>query len=722
MEHKAPLQELEGTLSQLLYVNAQSNYAVGVLRLDDPTDGRRQVIIVGDLGLLEVGAGVRIRGRIENHPRYGEQFRVDEYETLRPAGAAAIERYLASEIRGVGPALARRIAEHFGERLERVLDEEPARLREVRGLGPVVAARIAAAWRDTSGLRELTVFLRGHGIASVHALRIHRAYGRDSLAVIRRDPYLLARTIKGIGFRTADTVAEKLNIPRNSIERARGAILYLLERMAEEGHVYVPASYLEHQFQDALEMDPELVQRAVGELCEHGDLVTEPLGDTLAVYLRRLHEAEVNVARRLRLLSAGPAMGRAVIERSLGAARRALDFALSPEQERAVRSALESRVTVITGGPGTGKTTILRALVAALKAAGLRPTLAAPTGRGARRLAEACGEEARTIHRLLEYSPESATFLRSEQFPLRAGYLIVDEASMLDLELASSLLAALRPGAALLLVGDRDQLPSVGPGSVLKDVIASGLVPVMALTQVYRQARQSLIVANAHRINRGEMPELSNEAGGDFFFFERNAPEEVLATIKQLVRERLVGRFGISDPREIQVLTPMNRGPLGVHLMNDELQELLNPSGVEIAAGARRFRQGDRVIQTRNDYERNVFNGAIGRVIAADREKGSIRVAFEDTEATYEAWELDGIAPAYAISVHKSQGSQYPAVVMPVHQTHYLMLRRNLLYTAITRAERVCVLVGTKSALAQAVRNADERRRMSRLSERLRID
>jgi len=354
---------------------------------------------------------------------------------------------------------------------------------------------------------------------------------------------------------------------------------------------------------------------------------------------------------------------------------------------------LQSKVTVITGGPGTGKTTLLKSVIAALGEAGLRPTLAAPTGRAARRLQEATGRDAKTIHRLLEYAPESQGFLRSADFPLRTNYLIVDEASMMDVELASALVSALLPDCALLLVGDRDQLPSVGPGSVLKDVIASGLVPVVELNEVYRQARESMIVANAHRLNRGEFPDITNKPECDFFFFERNSPDDVVQTIKQLVQQRLVGKFGITDPREIQVLTPMNRGPLGTHTLNNELQSLLNPAGREIRASDRIFREGDRVIQLRNDYDKLVFNGSIGRVLSIDSQKVRMTAAFEETHADYDLSDMDEIALAYAISVHKSQGSQYPAVVMPIHPTHYLMLRRNLLYTAITRAERVCVLV-----------------------------
>jgi exodeoxyribonuclease V alpha subunit len=714
--------QVEGTLDHVLFVNDQNGYAVAVIALDTPRNGTKTLTIKGPLAGIEIGSNIRARGRFEKHQQYGEQFVVEDFETLRPAGVFALERYLQSEIHGVGPATARKIVEHFGDDLREILDTTPERVSEVPGLRKTVASRIVAAWKDSSGLRELTVFLRGHGIAAAHARRIHKRYGKHSLEVVKRDPYVLARTIHGIGFRTADMVAEKLGIPKNSIERARAAILFLLERMADEGHIYTPREYLEGQFQSGLEMDLDLVPRALDELTAAGEVVVEDADEHVAVYLARLHAAEVNVAKRLRALTVGRPMSPQVAERALKQAAAAGGITLSNEQMRALQTALSSAVTVITGGPGTGKTTILRSLLVALADAGLRPTLAAPTGRAARRLHDATDRDARTIHRLLEYSPETGGFVRDQNFPLRTNYLIVDEASMMDIELASSLLSALVPNCSLVLVGDRDQLPSVGPGSVLKDVIASDLVPVVQLREVYRQARESRIVANAHGLNRGYFPDISNHPEGDFFFFERAAPEDVLATIKQLVRERLIGRFGIRGPADIQVLTPMNRGPLGAHALNRELQQLLNPAGRGMRAGEREIREGDRVIQLRNDYEKAIFNGSIGRVLSIDTEKGRVTVAFEDGHSDYDQSELDELGLGYAISVHKSQGSQYPAVIVPVHPSHYLMLRRNLLYTAITRAERVCVLVGTKAALQQAVRNQDERRRASRLAERLRID
>ncbi len=466
---------LEGVLDQVLFANDKNGYMVAVVVVAGEHNDFRRVTIVGNLAGLEVGSTIRAEGGFEKHPRFGEQFHVVDFETIRPAGPVAIERYLASEIKGVGPAFARRIAEYFGDELGDVLDNTPERMREVPGIGAARARLIAATWRDASGLREVMVFLRGHGLGGSHARRIHKFYGKHALEVVRQDPYVLARTIHGIGFRTADSIAEKLGIARNSIQRARAAVLYLLERMADEGHVYSPFEYLEGQFRTALEMEPDLARDAVSELAASGDVIVEnaaghadhdEAGAHAAVYLKRLHEAEVNVASRIAQLNAGRAMNKDVIDRAVAAAVKSSELDLSPEQKSALRCALLSRVTVITGGPGTGKTTLLRSLLVALAEVGLKPTLAAPTGRAARRLQEASGRDAKTIHRLLEYAPESGGFIRGKEFPLRTNFLIIDEASMMDLELASSLLSALMPNCSLLLVGDRDQLPSVGPDRV----------------------------------------------------------------------------------------------------------------------------------------------------------------------------------------------------------------------------------------------------------------
>ncbi len=718
-DNQQPEQTVEGTLERILFVNQHSGYAVAVLeRTDEPHHTR--LTLVGDLAHLSPGAALKVRGRLERHPRYGEQLRVLDAELLRPASLEALERYLAREVKGVGPATARRLTRQFGAELADILDHAPERLSEVKGLSRKVAQRIIDCWRQSSDLRDLNIFLREHGIAGSHARRIHRLYGPGALALVRRDPYLLARTVSGIGFRTADNLGQRLGIAKDSPERARGAVLYLLDRRAEEGHVFTPLALLQQLFEAELELPGTLTERAVLELAGEGQVVREPAPSEPLVYLRRLHEAECRAAAALARLAGGAARAPQTVALGLGAAEQAAGITLSAEQKEAIRHALEARVSIITGGPGTGKTTILRALLAGLDRIGVSAVLAAPTGRAARRLAEACGREARTLHRLLEYSPEQGAFGRSEEFPLKGRHVIVDETSMMDLEIAAALFVALGPGCSLLLVGDRDQLPSVGPGTVLRDLLACRLFPVMQLTQVYRQARQSRIVANAHRLNRGLTPELENDPDGDFFFFERGAPEEIVATVKQLVSRRLPGRFGLSGPADIQVLTPMNRGPLGSAALNEELQRLLNPAGRELHWGQRILRLNDRVIQTRNNYDKLVFNGTVGRIVEIDRERERLTVNFDEMSADYDAATLDELALAYALSVHKSQGSQYPAVVLALHDAHYLMLRRNLLYTAITRAERVCVIVGSKSAVRRAARNVEDGARASGLAKRLR--
>jgi exodeoxyribonuclease V alpha subunit len=722
----AQFQTVEGNVRQLLFVNEQTGYAVARLEViaQDKSAASRsgEVTIVGELFGLMPGMVVRVRGQFEDHRTFGSQFRAQSFEIVAGAGVVALERYLADEVKGVGPKLARRIAQRFGAELDEVLTRAPERLREVRGLSAAVIERITAVWRQRAGLRELAIFLRSHGLSGAVAARIYRLYGADALETIKRDPYILAHTIRGVGFRTADLFAERIGIPRESLERVRAAMLYLLTRMAEEGHVYAPWEHLQEQLRLALEVETGLAAVAATDLERRGVAVVEADKDgRRAVYLSHLYRAETELAGLLRRLRGRRSLDGERVKQAATAAERRAAVTLSVEQRHALRLALANKAVVITGGPGTGKTTLLRALLDALDTLGLKSALAAPTGRAARRLAETTGREAKTIHRLLEYSVETGKFIRGAEFPLSADYVIVDEASMIDVELAASLLSALAPESSLVLVGDRDQLPSVGPGRVLADVIACGLLPVIELRRIYRQDRRGQIVAGAHRINLGQMPEFGADASSDFFFLERNAPEEVAATIKQIVSTRLVGNFGLRDFSDIQVLSPMNRGPIGVHVLNLELQSLLNPAGHPVKVGERQLREGDRVIQLRNNYEKQVFNGDIGRIARVDAERGRLEVAFDDHRAHYDlASEADELGLGYVISVHKSQGSQYPAVVLALHHSHYLMLRRNLLYTAISRAERVCVIVGSRSALKQAVRNGEESRRFTRLAERLR--
>lgn len=719
-------QTLEGSIRQILFVNDQTGYVVARLEVtaqDQLAVSRLgEVTIVGELFGLMPGTVIRVAGQFEDHPMFGAQFRAQSFEVVAGPGVAALERYLVDEIKGVGPKLARRIAQRFGVELDEVLTHAPERLREVRGLSAAVVERIAAVWRQRAGLRELAIFLRSYGLSSAIASRIYRLYGADALQVVKRDPYVLANTVRGVGFRTADLFAQRLGISPESIERVRAAMLYLLTRMAEEGHVYVPWDHLMGQLRLVLELETNLAFEAVTDLQRRGLVVVEASDDARrAIYLTALYRAETELASLLQRLHGHRMPDNERVKQAVAAAERRAGVVLSLEQRQALRLALVHRAVVITGGPGTGKTTLLRALLDAFDTLGLKAALAAPTGRAARRLADATGREAKTLHRLLEYSVETGKFVRNAEFPLSVDYVIVDEASMVDVELAASLVSALGPDSALVLVGDRDQLPSVGPGRVLADIIASGLLPVVELRRIYRQDRRGQIVAGAHRIKLGLMPEFGTDATSDFFFVERNAPEEVAATIKQIVSARLVGNFGLRDFSQIQVLSPMNRGPIGVHVLNLELQALLNPAGRSVKVAERQLREGDRVIQLRNNYEKQVFNGDIGRIEHIDAERGRLVVAFDDHRAAYDlASEADELGLGYVISVHKSQGSQYPAVVLALHHSHYLMLRRNLLYTAISRAERVCVIVGSRSALKQAVRNGEESRRFTLLAERLR--
>jgi exodeoxyribonuclease V alpha subunit len=722
----AQLQTIEGTVRQVLFVNEQSGYMVARLEVKAQAKSASlrsgEVTIVGELFGLMPEMVVKVSGRFEEHPTFGKQFRTQSFEVIAGAAVAALERYLADEVKGVGPKLARRIGQRFGAELEDVLTHAPDRLCEVRGLSKAVIERIGTVWRQRAGPRELAIFLRSHGLSGAVAARIYRLYGVDALEMIKRDPYMLAHAVRGVGFRTADLLAERIGVARDSIERVRAAMLYVLTRMAEEGHVCAPWEYLQEQMRLVLEIETSLAPEALADLERRGAVIIETTKDgRRAVYLPHLYRAETELAEMLCRLRAPSLLNRERVHQAAAAAERRASVTLSAEQRQALRIALANKAVVITGGPGTGKTTLLRALLDALETLRLKSLLAAPTGRAARKLAEATGREAKTIHRLLEYSADTGGFVRNAEFPLSTDYVIVDEASMIDVELAASLLSALAPQTCLVLVGDRYQLPSVGPGRVLADIIACGLLPVVELRRIYRQDRRGQIVAGAHRINLGLMPEFGADPSSDFFFLERSAPEDVMTTIKQVVSSRLVGNFGLRDYSDIQVLSPMNRGPIGVQALNIELQSLLNPDGRQIKVGERQLRQGDRVIQLRNNYEKQVFNGDIGRVTYIDTKRSRMGVIFDDHLAYYDlAAEGDELALAYAISVHKSQGSQYPAVVLALHHSHYLMLRRNLLYTAISRAERVCIIVGSRSALAHAVRNAEEGRRFTYLAERLR--
>jgi len=716
---------LQGTVERITYVNEENQYAVA--RLDVP--GRRDLTtIVGSLPSLTPGETLRLYGVWTHHKKYGEQFQVQRYESVAPATLTGIQKYLGSGlIKGIGPVFARRLVEAFGLDTLRVIEDDPDRLLTVQGIGPLRHQRITSAWAEQKEIRDVMLFLQGHGVSSAYAVKIFKAYGQAAIATVQENPYRLARDIYGIGFKTADKIARELGIPADSPLRAQAGILHVLNELTDDGHVYAPQAVLLREAEKALEIPGANLVEAIASLAAEDLVVLEVGGTEPDVYLKSLHVAETQVARRLHDLLRAPRIGlRIDVEKALAWVEGLTELRLAPQQREAIRMAIQEKVLVITGGPGTGKTTILRCIIQILEKKGVRIHLASPTGRAAKRMSEAAGREAATLHRLLEWSPRQGGFQRNAQKPLETDLVIVDEASMIDLPLMNSLLRAMPLTATLILVGDVDQLPSVGPGTVLKDVLDSGQVPAVRLTEIFRQAEQSRIVRNAHRVNRGEFPDLGRPAAGaasDFHFLREEEPERLQQLILDLASRRLPARLRLDPMEDIQVLTPMNRGVVGAVQLNAALQAALNPGGAgvaEVMRGGRVFRVGDRVMQIRNNYDKEVFNGDIGRITRIDLEEQVAVVTVDGRTVTYDFTELDELVLAYAATVHKSQGSEYAAVILPVHTTHYLMLQRNLLYTAITRAKRLLVLVGTTRALAIAVRNDTILQRCSRLAERLR--
>jgi exodeoxyribonuclease V alpha subunit len=699
--------ELEGILETLTYRNEQTGYSVARLQVAGLPG---QVTVVGTLHDPVVGQTLQLSGEWQDHPRYGRQFRIESSRSVSPATAEGIERYLGSGlVKGIGSELARRIVARFGTDALRVLDEEPKRLAEVPGIGPSRLAALGEAWKAQRGLREVMLFLQSHDIGTANAWRIYRQYGPESVARIRENPYRLAEEVYGIGFRTADRVAASLGLATDSPARCQAGLLFALGQA--EGHTCLPQGELLERSAALLELPEERLQDPLSELAASGRVVLE---EGFA-YLPVLHASESGIAMLLRRLALAPrAPLSADPEKDIARAQADLGLALDPPQAEALAAALREKVLVLTGGPGTGKTTILRALVAALS--GRRVLLAAPTGRAAKRLQESSGLEARTIHRLLEYDRRTGGFRKGPSEPLDCDLLVVDEASMVDTVLMHQLLRALPDAAGLLLVGDADQLPSVGPGNVLRDVIASGRIPVRELTQIFRQAASSRIVTNAHRIRAGRMP----EAGGqDFYFIEQESPEKAARIILQLVTERIPRRFGLDPLEDIQVLSPMHKGEVGVENLNALLQAALNPGAAALRRGARKLCAGDKVLQLRNDYEKEVFNGDIGRIRSLDPESQEAEIVFDGRPVRYEPAELDEISLAYAVSVHKAQGGEFPAVILPVMTQHYVLLQRNLLYTGVTRGRRLVVLVGTRRALHIALSRAGAGSRYTGLTRRL---
>jgi exodeoxyribonuclease V alpha subunit len=720
--------DLEGQIERITYVNEETGYTVAKLRVSGYSE---PVTIVGNLIAPAPGEMLKLRGAWQTHPKFGKQFIVATHQTIVPATVAGIRKYLGSGlIKGIGPVMASRIVKTFGERTLRVIDESIDELHKVEGIGQKRIEMIEKAWKDQKEIRDVMVFLQGHGVSPAYATKIFRRYGWESISVVSKNPYRLATEIFGIGFRTADKIAQELGFTKDAAPRAEAGVIYVLNDLSEEGHVYYPYEPLIDKAMEILGVEKEIIVQAIGAIAFEGRIVIEDLNQDLekfqpnqkAVYLKPLHVSETGVALHLRRLITSPKSTRRIdAEKAVQWVQGKIRLSLAAKQIEAVKTASQEKVMVITGGPGTGKTTIINALIRIYRELGARILLAAPTGRASKRMSEATGYPARTIHRMLEFNPQKMGFQRDQDHPLEVDVLILDETSMIDTTLMYHLLKALPSHATLIMVGDVNQLPSVGAGNVLKDVILSGRAPVVELKDIFRQAGASRIVVNAHRINAGLMPEVSAKKARleDFYFIEQDEPEEALGTVMELVCERIPKRFGLDPFDQIQVLAPMHKGLLGTESLNMKLQEALNPSSRELSRGVRTVRVNDKVMQVRNNYEKEVFNGDIGKITSIDLESQEVVVAYEGIPVRYEASELDEIVLAYAISVHKSQGSEYPAVVIPVLPQHYLLLQRNLIYTAVTRARRLVVVVGSKKALATGIRNDRIMRRHTHLSERL---
>jgi exodeoxyribonuclease V alpha subunit len=716
---------LSGIIERITFHNPETGFAV--LRVQ--ATGRRGLItVVGHLPSVVAGEYVEASGAWTQDRDHGVQFKAEQLRTTPPHTLAGIEKYLGSGlIKGIGPHFAHKIVEVFGERTLAVIDESPAFLQEVKGIGPRRIQLIRESWQEQKAVRSIMVFLQSHGVGTARAVRIYKQYGDQAIDLVRANPYRVATDIWGVGFKHADQLAERLGIDRASPLRARAALRYVLQQLSSQGHCGFPEGIVVDQTVELTDIAHDVVQTAVEQERSEGDLVrevqTNPAGEETWLFLKPLFLAEVGVARAIRTLREGPHPLPAL---DMGAALRWVEkkmaLELAATQRDAIRQAATQKVLVITGGPGVGKTTLVRGILEIFAAKGLRCALCAPTGRAAKRLGETTGREARTIHRLLEFDPALGGFKRDRNNHLDIDLLIVDEVSMVDVVLMNQLLRAVPPWACLVLVGDVDQLPSVGPGTVLADIIASRAVPVVRLTEIFRQAGQSRIVRAAHLVNQGEIPESdSQDRPGDFYIVEAGSPETIMNRMITLIRERIPARFGLDPLKEVQVLTPMNRSELGARNLNSRLQEVLNSPrpGPEVERFGWHFRIGDKVLQTVNDYQKEVFNGDIGRVCKIDTLEQEMTVAYETREVVYGFGELDELALAYALTVHKSQGSEYPAVVIPLHSQHYLMLQRNLLYTGISRGKKLVVLVGSRKALATAVQRQDTSRRYTALCRRL---
>lgn len=744
--------QISGSVERITYYNEENGYSVIRLKPDSRdmlpfkyVSGREALItVVGNLPELNPGEWLKLTGRWGNHAQHGRQFQADICEQSLPATLEGIKRYLGSGlIKGVGKVMAERIVNRFGEQTLDVIELEPTKLRGVLGIGKKRADSIAKAWEEQKAIKDVMIFLQSHGVTTGLAIKIYKKYGDEALKVVQETPYKLVQDIHGIGFKTADKIAQALGLAHDDPGRIEAGIAYTLSRMADEGHVYVPQAELEPEASKILSLPHDKITAVIESLEDEAIIKRETItyevsrpeqapiiAEEQAVYLTPFYYSEIGVTNRVRRMVEHPTTRLLRVQSSVFSGQfsvansqrpTANSQQLAPQQEEAVIAAIKNKVTVLTGGPGTGKTTTLRTLLDVLDRYGATYLLASPTGRAAKRLAEATGREAKTIHRLLAFKPGEG-FKHNDNNPLDADMVVIDEASMLDLILTNNLLKAITADTHILFVGDVDQLPSVGAGDVLRDLIASGVTAVVRLTQIFRQAQDSLIIQNAHRINLGQHPNTSRSPKSDFYIFIKDDPDELAELLVEIVQKRVPQKFGFDPFDGIQVLSPMYNGRVGVTNLNVLLQKALNPpSGrkAEKRLSGRVFRVGDKVMQTVNNYDKNAYNGDIGRITALDPVMQTININMDGNPVVYDFLEADELVHAYAISVHKSQGSEYPCVVMPVATQHYLMLQRNLLYTAITRAKQLVILAGTRKAIGMAVRNNKVTERHTALDWRL---
>ncbi len=704
--------KLRCVVERITYQNAENGYSVMKVKVKGYDD---LVTLVGNLLEVPAGSVLLCEGEWRVDKRYGQQFQCQTWEEVMPATAYGIEKYLGSGlVKGIGPKFAKLIVGHFGTDTIEVIETDIERLYEVPGIGKKRVEKIRESWEKQKDIKNVMFFLQGFGVSTAYAAKIYRQYGKESIDKVKENPYRLADDIWGIGFKTADGIARKMGYEMNDERRLRSGLIYTLNQLADEGHCYAEEQQLIATARQLLEADEECIRTAMTHAIETEDLMLDGTG----IYLPPFYYAECGTANRLSTLVHTKEVGSIFTARfDLAKLQRETGIEYDEVQVEAIRQAIASKVMVLTGGPGTGKTTTTKAIIAALQSAGMRILLAAPTGRAAKRMSEATGMEAKTIHRLLEYNPQDG-YKRNDENPLEGDALIVDECSMIDIILMNNLTKALPTTMRLVLVGDIDQLPSVGAGNVLRDIIDSGVIPVVRLTRIFRQAQSSRIVMSAHAINRGCFPDISNGQHTDFFFMKQEEPEKVVETIVSLVRDRLPKAYR-QPTANIQVLTPMQRGVVGAANLNMALQQALNYNTAALVRGGYTYKEGDRVMQLRNNYDKDVYNGDLGYVHSMDMEERTLTVDFDGQLVEYEVSELDELTLAYATTIHKSQGSEYPIVVMPVLMTHYVMLQRNLIYTGITRAKKICVLVGQTKALAYAIHNMKVLKRNTRLKERL---